>query len=125
MITDDMLYIYSKLSYRGASKIAQCIEQHAPNCTHQEMMNVREGVEIVGNVTHFYCPHLDAMMCPLTKMTGTTPGATCQINNMRMCVGRFYELTLENHAMTEQQYCGSVTLNTYCFIITCIAISEL
>lgn len=104
---------HTKLHYRGASKIAQCIEQHAPNCTHQEMVNVREGVEIMGNVTHFYCPHLDAMMCPLTKMAGTTPGATCQINNMRMCVSRFYELTLENPAMTEQQYCRSVSIDTY------------
>lgn len=117
MITDDMVYIFLKLPYRGASKIAQCIEQHAPNCTHQEMMNVREGVEIMGNVTHFYCPHLDAMMCPLTKMAGTTPRVTCQINNMRMCVSRFYELTMENSAMTEQKYCGSVAVNIYWIIV--------
>ena len=93
---------------RGASQIAQCIAHHATNCTSQEMVNVTEGVEIMGNVTHFYCPHLDAEICPLTTISGSTPGAVCQVNNMRMCVSRFYEQMQENNGMAEQQYCGLV-----------------
>jgi hypothetical protein len=92
--------------YRGASQIAQCIEHHASSCSPQVMMNIREGVEIMGNITHFYCPQLDAQICPLTKMEGSTPGAKCQVNNLRMCVTKFYDQMPEGVTLTDSQYCG-------------------
>lgn len=41
------------------------------------MMNVKEGVEIMGNVIYFYCFYLDVMMCFLIKMVGIIFGVIC------------------------------------------------
>ncbi|XP_061194923.1 uncharacterized protein LOC133203073 [Saccostrea echinata] len=116
-----LYYLTEKESYEdldgfcwGASEIAKCIEHHASNCSRQDIVNIREGVEIMGNVTHFYCPHLDAQICPLSKMEGSTPGAVCQVNNMRMCINRFYEQTHEDLKLSDQQYCSILSQTTDC-----------
>lgn len=82
----------------------QCVEQHAFNCTTNELSYIQKSMYIMGNMSHEYCPAQSETICALSALEARDVTKTCDEVSLGNCVQTFYDTTFERK-MTDAQYC--------------------
>ncbi|XP_069139833.1 uncharacterized protein [Argopecten irradians] len=94
-------------------KTLTCLYQHGSYCLEADMPNLREGIQMVGNLTRNFCPHSSSSFCELSMLSAYNPQAPCASSNLRECVFTFFYDTMDKD-LSEADYCAKQKVAESC-----------